>query len=320
MNTIFVIAKKEVKDAFKNRIFDITLLLLFLLTVVSIILGTLQVKVQMDAYNNSILFLKSIGKSEFPPMPNLNPISVSKSFVNYIGMIGAILSIILGNYSISKEKRSGTLKLILSRPIFRDSFLNGKLFGNLFILLVITISAEIITFSSLLILANIQISADDFLRLNLFFLMSFLYMIFFFILSLMFTILISKENKSILITILVWLMLAFVFPQIGDTMDLDNQLPGGFFAQMGMTRDQEHQILNKFKFYETVRDGIEELSPTKHYERVSYALLNIKPGFEKNTAIEILGLKWVDLSGLTIPSIILIMLSYGFYLKKENIY
>lgn len=103
-------------------------------------------------------------------------------------------------------------------------------------------------------------------------------------------------------------------------MDMDNQLPGGFFAQMGMTRDQEHKVLANFKFYETLRDSIEEMSPTKHYERVSFALLNVKPGFENNTAAEVLQLKWINLLGLIAPSLLLCMISYSVFLKREDIY
>jgi ABC-2 type transport system permease protein len=103
-------------------------------------------------------------------------------------------------------------------------------------------------------------------------------------------------------------------------MDMDNQLPGGFFAQMGMSRDQEAQVLQNFKFYETLRDGVEEMSPTKHYERVSFALLGVKPGFENNTALEIVGLKWINLIGLTIPSLLLSLIAYMVFLKHEDIY
>lgn len=156
--------------------------------------------------------------------------------------------------------------------------------------------------------------------MGLFFLMSFLYMSFFLVLGITLAVMVDNGNKALLLTVIVWLILSIVFPQIGDTMDMDNQLPGGFFAQMGMTRNQEHKLLDKFKFYETLRDGIEEMSPTKHYERVSFALLNVKPGFEKNTPTEILGLKWVNLLGLTAPSIILWLIAYMVFLRRENIY
>src|SRR5665648_362928 len=118
MNATWIIARKEITDALKNKLFMIILGMLLILTVVSVVLGAYQVRVALDNYTNAIEFLKSLGKTELPPMPNLNPISASKGFVNYIGMLGALLAMILGNYAIVKERRSGTLKLILSRKVF----------------------------------------------------------------------------------------------------------------------------------------------------------------------------------------------------------
>ena len=320
MSATWNIAWKEITDALKNKLFLVILGMLLTLTVVSVVLGSYQVRAAVENYNNSIEFLKSLGKTDFPPMPNLNPISASKGFVNYIGMLGALLAIILGNYAIVKERRCGTLKLILSRRVFRDTLLNGKLFGNLTLLAGITLLSCIITFISVISIGNIALSGGDMARMALFFLMSFLYMAFFLVLGITLAVMVGDGNKALLYTIIIWLVLAFVFPQIGDTMDMDNQIPGGFFAQMGMTRDQEHKLLEKFKFYETLRDGIEEMSPTKHYERVSFALLNVKPGFEENTPAEVLGLKWINLLGLTAPSIILWLIAYMVFLKREDIY
>ncbi len=317
---IIEIAKKEIRDAFRNKLFLIILMMLLVLTIVSVVLGSYQVKISTDNYNSSISFLKSLGKAELPPMPNLNPISASKGFVNYIGMVGALLAIVLGNTAISKEHKNGTMRLILTRGVFRDTFMNGKLLGNLAILAGITVLTGMITFVSLMAIGSAALSANDIVRLLLFFLMSFLYMVFFTVLSLGIAAVSSKGSRALLITVIVWLVLSFVLPQIGDTMDMDNQIPGGFFSSMGMTRDQEHQMLQQFKFYETLRDGVEEMSPAKHYERISFALLNVKPGFETNTPWEVVGLKWINLLGLIIPSIAIWMLSYITFLKRENIY
>lgn len=317
---IIEIAKKEIRDAFRNKLFLSILVLLLVLTIVSIILGSFQVKIAMDNYNSSISFLQSLGKAELPPMPNLNPISASKGFVNYIGMVGALLAIVLGNTAISKEHKNGTMRLILSRGVFRDTFLNGKLLGNLAILAGITILTEIITFVALVAIGGVALTANDVIRLLLFFGMSFLYMTFFTVLSMGIATVSTKGSRALLITVIVWLVLSFVFPQIGDTMDMDNQIPGGFFSSMGMSRDQEHQVLQQFKFYETLRDGVEEMSPTKHYERISYALLNVKPGFENNTPWEVVGLKWINLLGLLVPSLAVWLLTYIAFLRRENIY
>jgi ABC-2 type transport system permease protein len=320
MKRMSLIAGKEIKDAMRNKVFLAILGLLLLLAVVSIVLGAIQVRAAMADYINSVDFLKSIGKTELPPMPNVNPISVSKGFVNYLGMIGALMAIILGNNAIVKERRNGTLKLVLSRPVFRDMFINGKILGNIALLAAISALVAVITFISLWFIGNAILKPDEIYRMLLFFVMSFLYMCFFFILSMTVSVISRNCNKAILISIIFWLVFAFILPQIGDTMDMDNQLPGGFFAQMGMSRDQEAQVLQNFKFYETLRDSVEELSPTKHYERISFALLGVKPGFENNTALEIVGLKWINLIGLTFPSLLLSLIAYMVFLKHEDIY
>lgn len=317
---IIEIAKKEIRDALRNKLFLSILVLLLVLIIVSIVLGSYQVKIAIDNYNSSISFLKSLGKAELPPMPNLNPISASKGFVNYIGMVGALLAIVLGNTAITKEHKNGTMRLILSRGVFRDTFLNGKLIGNLSILAFITVMMGIITFISLLAIGGAALTPNDVVRLLLFFGMSFLYMAFFTVLSMGIATVSTKGSRALLITVIIWLVLSFVFPQIGDTMDMDNQIPGGFFSSMGMTREQETQVMQQFKFYETVRDSIEEMSPTKHYERISYALLNVKPGFETNTPWEVMGLKWINLLGILAPSIAIWLLTYTVFLRREDIY
>ncbi len=320
MKTVMIIAGKEIRDAFKNRMFVAILILLLTLTIVSILLGAFQVKAAMDSYNESVRFLQSLGKTTVPPKPDLNPISASKNFVNYIGMVGALMAIVLGNTAIAKEQRSGTMRLILTRGVYRDRFMNGKLLGNLAVLACITVFTAIITWITLPAIGGVRLSANEIARLLLFFVMSFLYMAFFTILSMGLAALMSKSSKALLLTVIIMLIFAYVFPQIGDTMDMDNQLPGGFFHSMGMSKDQETQVIKHFRFYEALRNGIEEMSPTKHYERISFALLNVKPGFEKNTPFEVVRLKWVDLAGLAVPAAAFWLLAFIAFLRRENIY
>ncbi|HWT76458.1 MAG TPA: ABC transporter permease [Mobilitalea sp.] len=320
MTPMLALIKKEITDALKNKLFLIILGMLLLLTIVSVVLGSYQVRINMDTYNQSVSFLKSLGKTEFPDAPNLNPLSSSKSFVNYIGLLGALLAIVLGNAAVVKEKRNGTLKLILSRQIFRDTFLNGKILGNMILLFFITLLTSIITLGSVAIISTVSLSAGDISRMFVFFFMSFLYMAFFLILGIFMSVLMPNGNKALLITVIIWLVISFILPQIGDTMDMDNQLPGGFFSSMGMNKEDTQKILDHFKIYETIRDSIEQMSPTKHYERVGFALLNIKPGFDKNTVLEVVLMKWIDVLGLLAPSIILWLCSYMVFLKRENIY
>ena len=37
--------------------------------------------------------------------------------------------------------------------------------------------------------------------------------------------------NALIIILVIWLIFVLIIPQIGDTMDPDNQIPGGFFPE-----------------------------------------------------------------------------------------
>jgi len=276
------------------------------------------VHTRLMEYQQSVELLKSLGKTNIPPMPTLNPLAVSKTFINYLAMLGALMAMLLGFTSIYKERQAGALPLILSRPVYRDQFLTGKVLGNSILLALLAVSVGIATVVALWVIGGVNLSGDELMKISLTMVMSWLYMLIFYLLAMFFTLWIPNGNHALLLTIIVWLVFAFIFPQIGDTMDLDNQLPGGFFASMGMDKAQATAALQKFHVYETIRDGVEELSPTKHYERISFALLGVKSQFANNTWREVLQLKIVNLVGLLAPIVLLLSASYIVYLRQET--
>jgi ABC-2 type transport system permease protein len=76
-----------------------------------------------------------------------------------------------------------------------------------------------------------------------------------------------------------WLVVVLILPQIGDTLDADNQLPGGLFSALGLGHDGEVQILTHFATYETIRGSIEAASFAKHFERFAFAMTDVKERF-----------------------------------------
>lgn len=317
-HTLGVIARKEITDAFRNRLFVAALVMLVGLSLIAISMGAVTVHQRLAEYQQSVQVLQNLGRTDIPPMPSLNPIAVSKNFINYLAMVGALLAMILGFTSINKERQAGTLNLILSRPVYRDQFLTGKMLGNAALLALLMGAVGIITWLALLTIGGVALTANQLIKLTLTMGMSWLYLLTFFLLAMFFSLWVRQGNHALLLTVIVWLVFAFIFPQIGDTMDLDNQIPGGFFASLGLDRAGEQAALAKFKWYETVRDGVEELSPTKHYERISFALLGIKKEFADNTWQEILNLKTVNLVGLLVPIVLLTSASYAVFLRQET--
>ncbi len=314
---LWIIARKEITDALRNRLFLVSALLLLALTLTAIGLGAMTVRNQVIEYEQSVQILENLGRTDIPPMPSLNPIAVSKNFINYLAMVGALLAMILGFTSIQKERQGGTLPLILSRPVYRDQFITGKVLGHALLMGTLMLIVGVATVAALAAIGGVSLTADQLLKLALTMLMSWLYMLTFFLLAMCLTLWLPDSNQGLVLTIIIWLLLAFILPQIGDTMDLDNQLPGGFFASLGMDKAQEDAAMQQFQWYERVRDGLEQLSPTKHYERISFALLGIKKQFINNSALEILRLKLIDLVGLIVPNILLLLASYVIFLRQE---
>jgi ABC-2 type transport system permease protein len=313
-----IIVRKEISDAFRNRLFVAALVMLVGLSLIAISLGAVTVRQHVMEYEQSVQVLKNLGRTEIPPMPSLNPIAVSKNFINYLAMVGALLAMILGFTSINKERQAGTLNLILSRPVYRDQLLTGKVLGNAILLALLMGAVGLVTWLALMVIGGVTLTSGELIKLALTIVMSWLYLLTFFLLAMFFSLWVRRGNHALLLTVIVWLVFAFIFPQIGDTMDLDNQLPGGFFASLGLDKAGEQAALAKFKWYETVRDGVEELSPTKHYERISFALLGIKAQFIPNTWLEVLQLKLVNLIGLLIPIVLLLSASYMVFLRQET--
>jgi ABC-2 type transport system permease protein len=314
---ISVIARKEIRDAFRNRLFLIAMILLLGLSLTAISLGALSVRTQMADYLQAVNILTNLGRTDFPAAPPVNPIAVSKNFINYLAMVGALLAMILGFTAVHKERQAGTLRLILSRPVYRDQFLTGKVLGNSLLLAALLVVVGVVTYLAVGLIGHVWLTGDQTIKLALTMAMSWLYLLTFYLLAQFFALLLPNSNQALLLTVIVWLVFAFILPQIGDTMDLDNQLPGGFFASLGLDKAGEQQALQQFKWYETVRNGVEELSPTKHYERISYALLGIKSEFLTNTWQEVLQLKLGNLVGLLVPIVLLLSASYIAFLRQE---
>jgi ABC-2 type transport system permease protein len=82
--------------------------------------------------------------------------------------------------------------------------------------------------------------------------------------------------NGLVVALAIWLLVVLIIPQIGDTMDPDNQVPGGLFAALQVAKPDEHRVLAHFSTYEKVRNTVEETSLTKHYERLTFAVTGIK--------------------------------------------
>lgn len=275
-NRLFVIATKEITDALRSHVFLVMLILLAGLVTISITVSTLVFKGQVDQYGSSLELLKALGKAPATAAPQLFPLNLLRGAVDYTEIIGALLGIILGHLSVAKEKTTKTFSLILTRPVTKGQVVRGKLLGNYLIIFGLMAVIGVVIWAALLLIGHVSLSGAELTKMCLFVLLASLYLMAFFTLSFFLSLAQKNIVSGLVISLLIWLTFVLILPQVGDTMDPDNQVPGGFFAALTLDRPQEKLLMAKFSAYESVRTGLEQLSITKHFERASFAMFGIK--------------------------------------------
>lgn len=292
---ITAIAGKEIRDARRTYLLFLLTGFLLLAAMVSLTVSAVAMHAQFAEYNEARDFLLSIGKStaELVP-PAFFPMKLLRGFIEHVEIIGAVLGIVLGYRAAAIERGHSTLSLIMTRPLSQSIFLGGKLLGNAVLIafgLLVTFALGTLT---LAVISGVGLGASEYFRIFLVFIAATSYVTCFFIFGFILALRFKMLTTALLVSFAVWLSLVLIAPQIGDTLDPDNQVAGGVFKSLGIAKPLEKEILKSFGTYETIRDGIEQTSPAKHLERLSFAILGIKDTYNGKTLDFIFTERMVD--------------------------
>jgi ABC-2 type transport system permease protein len=140
------------------------------------------------------------------------------SVASFLGFVGPFVGIILGFDMISGEYARGTLSRVLSQPIYRDSFVNGKFLAGL-----ATVSA--LWFSILLIFLGLGTSllgfppnAEELWRMLIFTVVGIVYVGFWLALSMLFSLLFQRTVTAALAALTAWLFLTLFIPILAQAL------------------------------------------------------------------------------------------------------
>jgi ABC-type transport system involved in multi-copper enzyme maturation permease subunit len=274
---ITAIAGKELKDANRTYVLHFLSAFLVLAALTSLTVSAIALNAVHQTYIESRDLLISLGKSADALVPPaFFPLKLLRGFIEHVEIIGAVLGIVLGYRAAAVERGHLTLALLMTRPLSQLSFLSGKLFGNLALIIIGLAVTFIIGAIALAVIAGVGLSANDLARIFIAFASAALYVGAFFVLAFILALGFKRLPTALLTAFAIWLSLVLIAPQIGDTMDPDNQVAGGVFRKLGIPKPEEKKILLSFATYEKIRDGIEQASPAKHFERLTFAILGIK--------------------------------------------
>ena len=243
MFQIITVAKKEYTDALKNRVFLTFLLFLVGLTVISICIGSLDFQSKVSVYQRAYLQLVQSGQSASNlAKPEFYPLQLLRGSIEYLEIIGAVLAIALGYLSIAKEKGNNTLQLILTRPVSRVFFFLGKLIGNALLLLSVSAIVFVCIYLIVTLIGGVQLSPTETLKVISSLIFTWVYLSIFFALSATLALLLRSLPNALILSFVIWILFVLIVPQIGDTMDTDNQVPGGFFNAIHVDKPQSKII------------------------------------------------------------------------------
>ncbi|MFA5327509.1 MAG: ABC transporter permease subunit [Prolixibacteraceae bacterium] len=136
------------------------------------------------------------------------------SFFVFIGFLGPLLGISLGFDAINSEQNRGTLSRVMAQPIHRDFLINAKFVAALTVISVMFFALGYLVMGLGLVSIGIPPTAEEFLRINFFILLSILYVAFWLNLSIFFSVKFKQAATSALSGISVWLFFSVFYNMI----------------------------------------------------------------------------------------------------------
>lgn len=242
----FVVAEKEFRDILTSKRFLAIFAILIVLCIVGMISGLSSYNQQLDQYKSTqqqrasdpgyqqqlqqmqqqLDQMKANGASQDDiksmeyniqnqqsggyMMPSMT--TVFYSVMNPFYMVGMALAIAMGFDLISRERDEGSLKSLLSHPIFRDSIINGKAIAAI-VSLALAIGATFLVVIAIMLFSGVVPAGDDLDRILAFFGVTVLYCVVFLGIAIMVSTLVKNSTMSILCILGIFLI-AYSLPTI----------------------------------------------------------------------------------------------------------
>ncbi len=213
---MITILRKELADYFTSIRCFILFLLVFVASAVAIYAAHQGIRGPIT--ETGFVFIRLFTTGEDIP-----------SLTIFIALLIPVIGIALGFDAINSERSSGTLNRILSQPIYRDSVINGKFLAGM-VTLSIMIGATILLVGGYgLRMIGVPPTAEEIIRLFIFFVSAVIYGAFWMGLAILFSVLFRSLAISLLCPLAIWILLGipasvfnpyinFIVPAVTDSI------------------------------------------------------------------------------------------------------
>ena len=261
--------------------------------------------------------LTNIGDSIKPNDPD-NAFLFLKLFTVSDGTLPPLLGIALGFDAINSEQNRGTLSRILSQPIHRDYLINAKFVGALIVIGIMLFSLGFLVMGFGLIAIGIPPTAEEFLRMVFFIIVSIFYVAFWLNLSIFFSIQFRQAATSALACVAIWLFFSVFYNMIINLIGKALS-PSGFASDYQIISYQRF-MLNLLRFAPSqlfsdatttlLMPSVRSLGPLT-MEQVHGAIPSPLPLGQSLIVV------WPQLTGLIAATVVCFALSYVSFMRRE---
>ena len=305
-----VLVNKDISDHVRSWRFIILLVLIALTCLGSVYTALTNIgnAVKSTDPENSFLFLKlfTVSDGTLPP------------FFVFVSLLGPLLGISMGFDAINSEQNKGTLSRVLAQPVHRDYLINAKFVAALYVISIMFFSLGLLVMGFGIITTGIPPTAEEFLRVILFIMVTILYVSFWLNLSILFSVLFRQPSTSALSGIAIWLFFT-VFYSIIVNLIAKATVPSATATPQQVVSYQELimymlRVLPSQLFSDAttilLAPSIRSLSPLTMEQVVGTIPGPLPIG-------QSLLLIWPQITGLIAATILCFVLSYVYFMRRE---
>jgi len=311
MNKSLTIARREFADVITSRRFWLIGGLFLLLYVANIYGVSLGFRMG-EAFGSNRLMLQ-----------------IGSNVASTLGLLAPLLGIALAFDAISGERERGTLRILLSRPLYREDVINGKMISAAAVIGLTVTASALLSVSASILLQGITVTSDDIVRLGFFVGVSILFAFAYYAVSLFISTFSSKSGHSLTISLGVWIFFAFILPILASfiaTAILGS--PPAFFYNQTSRPGGQTQISGSFANYTRrvaeITSTIEMVSINNHYSLIADSLFGLPTGAfgqQETSRLDLAGVlssRWVDLLVIVAFSLIFLVASYVIFTSRQE--
>jgi len=214
LHGILTIYRKEMEDHFSSMRF---LLIAALIVMIGVIIASM---VGMSMQEE----LRGVAKPTFVFLMLFTSTGKLFSFVQFIGLLGPLIGIILGFDAINRERSGRTLSKLVSQPIYRDAIINAKFLAGVTMIAIVMASLVLIISGLGIRLIGVVPGAEEIWRLLIYLVLSILYISFWLGAAILFSVVFKSTATSALASLAVWILLSF-FIGLGGSFLADAVAP-----------------------------------------------------------------------------------------------